>query len=170
MCVDIEPRIYVACLAAYNSGMLHGAWIDANQSAEEIEAEVQEMLKASPCPMAEDWAIHDYEGFCGIRLSEYESFETVAELAELLAEHGPAFVAFYNDQGDLEYAKEHFEDAYVGQYKNEEDFAYEHIETLGPIPDYLENYIDYKSYAHDLFIGDYWSEECEDGIYVFLRI
>jgi Antirestriction protein (ArdA) len=26
-----EPRIYVACLAAYNNGYLHGAWIDAIQ-------------------------------------------------------------------------------------------------------------------------------------------
>ena len=26
------PRIYVACLAAYNAGRLHGGWIDANQS------------------------------------------------------------------------------------------------------------------------------------------
>lgn len=25
------PRVYVACLAAYNSGFLHGAWIDAGQ-------------------------------------------------------------------------------------------------------------------------------------------
>lgn len=25
------PRIYVACLAAYNNGSLHGRWIDADQ-------------------------------------------------------------------------------------------------------------------------------------------
>ena len=24
-----QPRIYVACLAAYNNGILHGAWIEA---------------------------------------------------------------------------------------------------------------------------------------------
>lgn len=24
------PRIYVACLAAYNNGHLHGRWIDAD--------------------------------------------------------------------------------------------------------------------------------------------
>ena len=28
---NTEPRIYVACLAAYNNGILHGAWIDAAQ-------------------------------------------------------------------------------------------------------------------------------------------
>ena len=30
------PRIYVACLAAYNNGRLHGRWIDADQSVEDI--------------------------------------------------------------------------------------------------------------------------------------
>ena len=29
---DSNPRIYVACLAAYNNGYLHGAWIDADQA------------------------------------------------------------------------------------------------------------------------------------------
>lgn len=43
-----EPRIYVACLAAYNNGSLHGRWIDANQSVDDIEADVQAMLNASP--------------------------------------------------------------------------------------------------------------------------
>lgn len=40
-----DAQIYVADLAAYNAGTLYGKWIDAEQSAEEIEEEVQEMLK-----------------------------------------------------------------------------------------------------------------------------
>jgi Antirestriction protein (ArdA) len=32
------PRIYVACLAAYNNGRLHGEWIDADQPADEQPA------------------------------------------------------------------------------------------------------------------------------------
>lgn len=53
------PRVYIACLAAYNSGKLHGRWIDADQDADDIRREVAEMLKASPEPNAEEWAIHD---------------------------------------------------------------------------------------------------------------
>jgi len=87
--MSTDPRIYVACLAAYNNGRLHGAWIDANQSADDIAAEVQTMLAASPEPGAEEWAIHDYEGFGELRLSEWESFERVASIAAGIAEHGP---------------------------------------------------------------------------------
>ena len=46
------------------------------------------MLAASPEPNAEDWAIHDYEGFEGANLSEYTSFETVCELADFIEENG----------------------------------------------------------------------------------
>ena len=42
------PRIYVACLAAYNAGRLHGEWIDADQDADVIHEEIQEMLAAMP--------------------------------------------------------------------------------------------------------------------------
>ena len=51
------PRIYVACLAAYNNGCLHGRWIDAT-TPDEIMDEVRAMLAASPLPGAEEWAIH----------------------------------------------------------------------------------------------------------------
>ena len=62
------PRIYVACLAAYNNGCLHGRWIDAT-TPDEIRREVSAMLAASPEPGSEEHAIHDYEGFEGAHLS-----------------------------------------------------------------------------------------------------
>ena len=49
------------------------------------------MLAASPEPGAEEWAIHDYEGFGEMRLSEWESFERVSAIAAGIAEHGAAF-------------------------------------------------------------------------------
>jgi antirestriction protein len=60
---SVKPRIYVACLAAYNSGYLHGQWINADQPAAKIFAEIRDMLQASPESGAEEWAVHDYEGF-----------------------------------------------------------------------------------------------------------
>lgn len=43
-------RIYVACLASYNSGILHGRWIEATADADEMQEEISTMLRASPCP------------------------------------------------------------------------------------------------------------------------
>ena len=79
-------RIYVACLAAYNNGHLHGEWIDVTDEASIWEA-VQAMLFASPIDEAEEWAIHDYEGFEGAQVGEYFSFASVVELADLSLIH-----------------------------------------------------------------------------------
>jgi len=45
------PRIYVASLADYNAGRLHGRWIDANQSADSIRDEIAQMLTESEDPL-----------------------------------------------------------------------------------------------------------------------
>ena len=64
-----EIRIYVADLAAYNSGVLHGVWIDATQEVDEIQAQINKLFKTSPVEYAEEFAIHDYEGFGSLSIS-----------------------------------------------------------------------------------------------------
>ena len=167
-----SPRIYVACLAAYNNGILHGAWIDADQDASMIWESIAEMLAKSPIPGAEEHAIHGFEGFAGFSLSEYESIEDVAALAEAIQKYGPAFAAYAGNCGDIKDALEHFEEAYCGEYDSEEDYAYELVhecyreEDLGP----LANYLDYEAYARDLFMDGYWSAQAPRGIYVFRNL
>ncbi len=81
------PRVYVACLAAYNSGRLHGRWIDANQDADDIRDKVAEMLAASPdYDGSDEWAIHDHEGLGAI--GESESFDRVAAIGQAVAAAG----------------------------------------------------------------------------------
>ncbi|MDA0266167.1 MAG: antirestriction protein ArdA [Cyanobacteria bacterium] len=82
------PRIYVADLAAYNNGYLHGVWIDATQDLDEIWAEINAMLKASPVEFAEEYAIHDYENFAGYSVGENEGLESLQAIACFIEEHG----------------------------------------------------------------------------------
>jgi len=116
-------RIYVACLAAYNNGYLHGRWIDASLGDAYIWAQTQAMLAASPIEEAEEWAIHDYEGFEGADVSEWASFTTVAAMAEFITEHeelGGALLAHYG--GNLEDATAALEH-YCGDYESFEDYC-----------------------------------------------
>ena len=165
------PKVYVACLAAYNNGILHGSWIDANQDVESIHDAIKDMLASSPIANAEEWAIHDYEGFCGLRLSEYESIEKVAEMAAMIEEHGEAWAKFAEYEG-IEYATlERFEEAYAGEWNSEEDFAESLASETMEIPKHLEFYIDYEKLARDLFINDYFSADSENSkVYVFRRL
>lgn len=43
-------RIYVACLASYNAGCLHGTWIDASEDVSEMQKAINDMLRKSPYP------------------------------------------------------------------------------------------------------------------------
>jgi len=163
-----EIRIYVACLAAYNSGILHGAWIDATQGIDSIEKDVEAMLKASPVEDAEEWAIHDYEGFSGASLSEYSSFETVVELADFInevGELGGELVAYF---GSVESAQESYNDHYAGEYSSVADFAQQITEETSNIPKNLEYYIDYERMARDLEINDVLALEINSGeVHIF---
>jgi antirestriction protein len=130
--MSTEPRIYVACLAAYNNGLLHGGWIDADQSADELLEAVARMLASSPQPGAEEWAIHDYEGFGSLRLSEYEPLERVATIAAGIARHGDAFSAWLSyDESQDATDMQSFEDAYRGEWDSLRAYAEDYAESTG---------------------------------------
>ena len=145
------PKIYVACLAAYNGGRLHGAWIDAAQDLENIQAEINTMLKSSPEPNAEEFAIHDYEGFEGVCIEEYESLDTVHGLALFIEEHGElgAKVLEHHDR-DRDAAKQQLEDGYSGQWTSVADYVQDLTEQTTEIPEHLAYYIDYDRMARDM--------------------
>lgn len=170
--ITTSPRIYVACLAAYNNGRLHGEWIDADQSADEIYEDVKRMLAASPEPGAEEWAIHDYEGFGSLRLSEWEDFDRVAAIAAGIAEHGEAFTAWlsYDEDRDLDDAA--FEDAYLGEWDSLRAYAEDYAESTG-MYDAAEKsgspyvVVDIDMLTRDLDIELYTAESDHGTVYVF---
>lgn len=171
-------RIYVACLAAYNNGQLHGEWIDAAQDADDIKAAVAEMLKKSPQPAAEEWAIHDYEGFGPIKLSESESFDTVAALAAAIEEHGELFAHYYGhaaDGDDIETVVSNFEENYRGAFDSLADHVQEFWEECGEWKEddkagfwHPSKYVDWERMAHDLEIsGDVFTIELDGKVHVY---
>ena len=166
-----EIRIYVACLAAYNNGVLHGRWIDVEQDADAIRDEIAAMLKASPIPGAEEYAIHDYEGFEGVHLSEYVGISHVADLAAFIGEHGALGGKLLDHYGgDLDDARRAVEDSYCGCYRSAAEFAEELTEQSGPVPENLRFYIDYGAMARDLVINDILTLETGfEEVHVFWR-
>ena len=163
-----EIRIYVACLAAYNNGILHGCWINADQDVDGIWSSIAAMLKASPIEEAEEYAIHDYEGFEGAPVSESQGIESVAELAAFIAEHGALGGKLVEYFGDLAEARAAIEDHYAGQYRSLADFAQELTEQTTEIPANLQFYVDWERMANDLAINDVLSIETDfECIHVF---
>jgi len=165
---QLMPRIYVACLAAYNNGYLHGEWIDADQDVDALYTDIKKILASSPISEAEEWAIHDFEDFGDINLHEYAGLETVSSTASFIAEYGElgAAVVAHID-GDIDEAKRILDDCYHGEYDSEEDFAISFAEDTMTIPEHLSYYIDYQKMARDLFIGYFFSIEINHKTHVF---
>lgn len=170
---QVTPRIYVASLADYNAGRLHGRWIEAHQSAEAIHAEIAAMLASSREPIAEDWAIHDYENFESARLREFEAIETVAALAKGIVEHGPIFGELFNRCDGIDETADYIENHYLGAYRTYAEYVEELVEdcygdVLKQLPEFLRYRIDYQGVAHDFECsGDNLLIECDGMVHVF---
>ena len=166
-----EIQIYVACLAAYNNGHLHGRWIDAAQEADAIRANITAMLEASPIADAEEWAIHDYEGFEGLSISEYEGIERVVELADFIGEHGKLGALLVDHLGDLDEARQALNERYCGQFESLADYEQELTEETA-IPEHLRFYIDWQAMARDAEIsGDVFTvRTAHDEVHVFAGV
>lgn len=141
-----EIKIYVADLAAYSNGKLHGVWIDATQNLDDIQEQINELLANSP----EEYAIHDYEGFAGYSVSEYEGIERAHEVACFIEEHGELLSHFGDSIDD---AQKTIEDNYCGCYASPADYAEELTEETTQIPEHLAFYIDYKKMGRDMELG-----------------
>lgn len=164
------PRIYVADLAAYNAGYLHGKWFDPadfDYDADELHSAVQEMLEdghrqyaaATLSEKHEEWAIHDYEEFDGVQISEWQQFDFVCELAQALDDKGEAFGLFVSHFGlEISDAVSAFDEAYIGDMSLE-DYAYNLVEECylpelsGGSKEFFESYFDYDKFARDLKLG-----------------
>jgi antirestriction protein len=172
----LAPRVYVADLNAYNSGVLHGAWFDATLDPETLTAAATFMIRISPERGGEEWAIHDHDDFGGYRLSEYASLEEVSRIAQGLSEYGASFGAWLTVAGNTdEETCEVYNDAYRGEYDSFKDYVEELIDEseydriLERLPEDIRQYviIDTEAMARD------WEADYEvvsapgGGVFIF---
>lgn len=174
---EVLDRIYVASLSDYNAGILHGEWLsfDDFSSAGEVWEAIRAMLADSPTARtegtpAEEWAIHDFEGFAGIHVPESESIGALWEAYEIMEslDDPEAFADWltYERSADIsEVTQENlsaFQEAYRGWYRSKEEFAEELVEETGllsNVGELLSRYFDYEAFARDLFMSDYYMTE-----------
>ena len=163
-----DLRIYVACLASYNNGHLHGRWIDCDgKDADDLQEEVNAMLRASPypnvtvehegkeVPSAEEFAIHDHEGFPANSVEEYTPLSEIAamvEALETLEDHervGFRFLLWNNHGQDIAEAVEKASDVRWTKGSKVEALEeyYEETGQMEGIPDWVR--IDWDAVARD---------------------
>lgn len=183
----IAPRVFVTCLAAYNSGHLHGKWYDVTSEPDDLRQAIQEVLATSPEPGAEEWFYTDWSGIPETIAGEYADVEDLCQWAhevEDAEQRGldtAAFWEYVDDQGqpEVEGIAERAADDYIGHYDSLADFAEEFVEERDGIPDArpiemrgtvvdVLQHIDYEAIGRDLVLGgDYTTYDTHPGVYVF---
>ena len=139
---------------------------------EEIQTEVQAMLAGSPEPIAEEWRLHDHEGFGGIHLSEWASFEEVHQIVLLIEEHGALgaeLLSHWNN--DVDEVRRLFDDGfYLGAFDSVAAYAQEITEETTEIPDHLRYCVDYASTARDMELnGDIFTVDLGHEVHIFMN-
>lgn len=137
----------------------------------DIESDIDNMLADSPVSDAEEWAIHDHEGFCGVKLSEHADLEDISDIAALIGEHGVVAGALLAYHG-LDEAKRLMEEGYQGEHDSLTDWVNEYLESTGEldsIPEHLRYYFDVEAYARDCELtGGIFTVTTPDGqVHVF---
>ena len=93
----------------------------------------------------------------------------VAELDDDEREAFEVYVAAFGSSRDDSTIFDNFREAYCGKWSNEEEYAEQLAEDccmLEGAPEFLKSYFDYKAFARDLFIDDYYF----DSGFVFRRM
>ena len=170
------PRIYVASLSDYNAGRLHGAWLEATDF-QRVRGAVAAMLKASPVGRAEEYAIHDFEGFSRYLPSESADLGLVCAIGAAIEEHGTVFTAYCEHVGfptetnSVAKLVAGFTESYQGSYESLEDWAEQYLDEAGllqQVPESLRGYLDITSLADDAKLnGDFFAVDFEDNVHVF---
>lgn len=157
---DEQPAVYVGTYRKYNDGNLFGMWVDLTKCGDyDTFMEVCHNLHADE--EDPELMFQDYECFPSAWYSESgideDTFDKIMEYAELDEDDREAYEAyvdaFNNDSIDS------FKENFMGKWDSEEAFA-EHIidesyDLVGMMGS-LHYYFDYKAYARDLFIEDYY--------------
>lgn len=159
--VGYGPAIYVACLASYNAGKLFGHWLNLEDgpTADEIREAIDLVIKESPEPFAEEYAIHDYQELPGVlSRSEWPDIDPLAEYAQNWAELDNeddqlAYKICCDDAGAI-LRLEEFRDQFRGWWGSPKDFAYDYAEETGLLAELDSNpllgHIDWVSYWREL--------------------
>ena len=159
-----HPAVYIGTYRKYNEGSLFGVWLDITKFEDYDEfISVCKFIhrdETDPELMAQDFECFPeslyYESIMG-----EDTFNKIKEYGELDDDKKEAYM-IYLDGGLGKEDIESFEDAYMGKYDSEEDYAYQLINECYDIEKMMGNlssYMDYAAVARDLFISDYYYED-----------
>lgn len=148
-------QIAITDLADYNDGKLRFKWVEMDDiyDLEDLEDIIKEFMENH-----EEMFITDYD--CFPNLGEYPNMEDIITVNDKIKsiQHDLAWelVEEFLDYGNGIDQLDSFEDSFKGIFSNEEEYAWEFVESCDgfeQIPEHLQAYFDIESYARDILMN-----------------
>lgn len=162
-----EARVYVGTYAKYNNGSLFGKWLDLSDYSDKDEF-LEACRELHEDEQEPEYMFQDYENIPETLISEswlsdkfFELRDAIEQLSETEQEAFFVWCDHHNSdisEEDADDLVSSFENEYQGEYKDEEDFAFEIVGECYELPDFARRYFDYSAFARDLFMTDYWMD------------
>jgi len=148
---DDSAAMYVGCLRAWNSGQLHGAWVECDD-VDAVKLKINAMLAESPFKDASAWTVLDHQGFHGCTP---KTVTTAVGLAGLIGEHGElAALVMACCNNDLARTRSRLTHSFCGIWSSMGDFA-ESVSDVTLVPKRFRGHIDFQS------MGEAWTRAGE---------
>lgn len=162
-----DAKIYVGTYENYNNGSLPVGWLNLSDysNKEEFFEACRELHNDEKAP---EFMFQDWENIPEALISESWLSENFFDLRDAMEDfidtEKDAFFVWVEYEC-IDFNKEdaydlvnRFKDSYVGEYDEEEEFAYQMVEECYDLPDFAKTYFDYEKFARDLFMCDYYFE------------
>ena len=151
------PALYVGTYAKYSAGYLTGAWVNL-QACGNQDTFLNVCRALHGDEKYPELMFQDFRGFPRELYSECGGLDDLYKYIEILESvDDPEALAAYFDHFDLDELSD-FDSRFIGPYDSEIDYAYERIENSDVLDKMgkFAPYFNYKAYARDLFINDYF--------------
>lgn len=160
----INAAVYVGTYAKYNNGSIFGKWMNLSDYSDSkaFYHACKELHRDEAEP---EFMFQDYENIPKYLIAECwlsdNIFDMIKAISNFDETEQQAFTVWINHASWNIYSPNvsdlisWFEDEYQGYFRNEEDFAYDLIESCYDMDDFMKTYFDYDRFSRDLFICDY---------------
>jgi hypothetical protein len=177
--MEYELKLYIVNLESYNNLSRHGVWLDFNGDIEEWKKAIIEMMRSAPFHNDKFEIIeHGYWGdsIKNVKrsgsLDNLEQFlQTYHDIAMGLETYGVAYELALANNGSHSEALKTCKGGFQGEFKNLNDWLYDHVADL---PDFqkasqlMRDHFDYGSYVTTLEANtSFWYEWKNGMCYVF---
>ena len=161
-----SPAVYVGTYGKYNNGDLTGAWLklDDYVDQEDFYKAAKELHKDEADP---ELMFQDYENFPEKFYGESEIAKELWDWLELSENQRDLLEAYIELTGDKDASIREAEDAYLGTYDSESDWAYDFLEQTGGLsPEAASRFIFITDTDRRIIAGeeaDLHVEDMEEG-------